>query len=115
MADVASRHAGTLNGRLAALDSTRPVAVAVEVTEEVSDSLAVQHTAWMVVNMLARLKGVVESVSLSCPKETVVAGRVSPLFGDADTFTGGVVADRRKCRFTITEDVGGPGCLGGLL
>ncbi len=25
------------------------------------------------------------------------------------------VADRRKCRFTITEDVGGPGCLGGLL
>ncbi len=92
MAGVASRHAGTLNGRLAALDSTRPVAVAVEVSEEVSDSLAVQQTAWMVVNMLARLKGVVESVSLSCPKETVVVGRVSPLFGDADTFTGGVMA-----------------------
>jgi hypothetical protein len=66
--------------------------VAVEVPREVSGSLAVQHTAWMVVNMLARLERVVGSVALSCPTDTLVAGRVSPLFGGASTLSDGILA-----------------------
>ncbi len=48
----------------------------------------------------------------------IVGSMVKYLYGPDDpaaVLSVLAVADRRKCRFTITEDVGGPGCLGGLL
>lgn len=39
---------------------------------------AVQHTAWMLINMLSRLKGVVSEIVLCCP-DVPQAGRIVPL------------------------------------
>ena len=48
-----------------------------------------QHTAWMVVNLLARLKGVVRSIGLQCPRGIRLSGNVVPFApGDTDLRTG---------------------------
>lgn len=43
-----------------------------------AEEVATQHVAWMLVNLLARLEGTVERISLACP-ETDLVGRISPL------------------------------------
>lgn len=79
MSDVASRHAGTLNGQLRPLEDLDPVVVEVVVEPEHAQSVAVQHAAWMTVNMLARLEGVVSRVLFTAPPGTTLAGRIVPI------------------------------------
>jgi hypothetical protein len=90
MDTVSSRHEGTLGGRLAPLDHGRAVTVAVVIPPDVAGDPAVQHTAWMTINMLARLERVVESVSLSCPSAVPLAGRISPLMSGTDDLAAGI-------------------------
>lgn len=40
---------------------------------------AAQHTAWMLINLLARTDGIVKAVQLICPPNLPLAGRVVPL------------------------------------
>lgn len=49
-----------------------------EIPADVAGSAAVQHAAWMVLNMLARLDRVVSAVSISCPAAAPTRGRIVP-------------------------------------
>lgn len=89
---VSSRHEATLGGRLAPLDRGRSIAVQVVIPADVAATAAVQHTAWMTINMLARLDGVVGSISVVCPSGVALARQVSPLSGGATTLPEGIAS-----------------------
>lgn len=55
------------------------MAVAVVVAPGTAHLAAAQHTAWMLVNLLARATGVVETVRVICPTEVPLVGRIVPL------------------------------------
>jgi len=57
------------------------VVVVVAIPRDVAGEAACQHTAWMLVNLLARAEGIVERVIISCPSGVRLAGRVVPLAG----------------------------------
>ena len=78
MERVSSRHDGDLGGRLQPGGEAHPVPVSLEVPPQVAAAPAVQHTAWMLLNMLARLDRVVSTVSVSCPPDVAAAERVVP-------------------------------------
>lgn len=82
MNDLGVRHSGDAGGRLAA--PTKRVHVGVVVERAAAEQVATQHVAWMLVNLLARLEGTVELISLACP-ETDLVGRISPLSPSATT------------------------------
>ncbi len=53
----------------------------VEIPGAVAGIASVQHTAWMLVNLLARFHGVVHRVGVRCPPGIKLSGRVIPLAG----------------------------------
>ncbi len=55
------------------------MAVAVVVAPETAALSETQHTAWMLINLLARAQRVVGHVKVCCPAEVPLAGRVVPL------------------------------------
>jgi hypothetical protein len=73
------------------------VAVAVVVATSTAHLAATQHTAWMLVNLLARAVGVVDTVRVVCPPGVPLAGPVVPLaprdlpLGDALVHGGHVI------------------------
>ncbi|MFB6753578.1 ThiF family adenylyltransferase [Streptomyces sp. NPDC056353] len=79
MESLSDRHQGDLQGRLAAFTDHHPVAVAVVVDPRTAHLAGPQHTAWMLINLLARADGVIRSVHLVCPPEVPLAARVVPL------------------------------------
>ncbi len=79
MERISSRHEGNLGGRLRPFDETDAVSVTLEIAEDVAGLAAVQHTAWMALNMLTRLSGIVMRIYLVCPRGIPLAGRVVPL------------------------------------
>ncbi len=79
MERISDRHEGDLGGRLRPFTQVQPVAVAVVVAPDTAHLAATQHTAWMLVNLLARAVGVVETVRVVCPPGVPTAGRVVPL------------------------------------
>jgi molybdopterin/thiamine biosynthesis adenylyltransferase len=84
---VSSRHDGDLDGKIRAGHETSPVAVSIEIPEEVAGLAAVQHTAWMLVNMLSRLENVVGEVSIACPQSIRTYSRsVIPSAPDSSIF-----------------------------
>jgi len=76
---ISDRHEGDLGGRLEPFGQVQPVAVAVVVAPGAAHLAATQHTAWMLVNLLARAVGVVDSVRVVCQPRVPLAGRVVPL------------------------------------
>jgi hypothetical protein len=85
---ISDRHGGTLDGRLAPVDTVRPATVSVEIAPGIAGLLSCQHTAWMLVNLLARQERIVERVLLDCPAGVPLSGRVVPLASrDADLRT----------------------------
>lgn len=79
MEHISHRHEGDLGGRLAPFATARPVEVAVVVTPDTAGVAATQHTAWMLINLLARAIGIVTTVRIVCPPRVSLAGRVVPL------------------------------------
>lgn len=79
MPSVAARHEDDLDGRLVAIDRAPSVEVAIKIDADVAQHAAVQHTAWMTLNMLCRLERIVEHVWVICPETVEVAGRINPL------------------------------------
>ncbi|MGW1271848.1 ThiF family adenylyltransferase [Streptomyces sp. NPDC002491] len=76
---LSDRHEGDLQGRLTAFADLQPVAVAVVVDPRIAHLAGPQHTAWMLINLLARAAGVIRSVHLVCPPEVPLASRIVPL------------------------------------
>ncbi|MGH3405392.1 MAG: ThiF family adenylyltransferase [Streptosporangiaceae bacterium] len=81
MERISDRHEGDLGGRLEPFGKARRVAVTVVAAPGTAHLAAAQHTAWMLVNMLARAVGIVTVVRVTCPPLVPVAGRVIPLAG----------------------------------
>lgn len=79
MSSVASRHSGDLGGLLGQLDEQRALAVRVVIDPAVADRAAVQHGAWMLINLLVRMDGIVSGVRVHCPADCPARVRVSPL------------------------------------
>ena len=79
MERISDRHEGDLGGRLEPFAKARQVAVTVVAAPGTAHLAAAQHTAWMLVNLLARAVGIVTIVRVTCPPLVPVADRVIPL------------------------------------
>ncbi|MEO3861872.1 hypothetical protein [Acrocarpospora sp. B8E8] len=79
MERISDRHEGDIGGRLEPFGQVRSVAVAVVVAPCAAHLAATQHTAWMLVNLLARAVGVVDTLQVVCPARVPLAGRIVPL------------------------------------
>jgi hypothetical protein len=79
MSEVAARHSGDLTGQLIAIDQILQPAIKVQVSPSAAALPAVQHTSWMLMNMLSRLDRIIREISLSCPGSVSLAGRIVPL------------------------------------
>ncbi len=55
------------------------VGVTVEIPAAVAGLPSAQHTAWMLINLLARFQGVVRKVGVRCPPGVALGGHVVPL------------------------------------
>ena len=64
---MSNRHEGDLRRRLLPFEDVRPIRVALVVDPGTADAPAVQHTVWMLANLLARAYGIIASVSVSAP------------------------------------------------
>jgi hypothetical protein len=73
------RHDLDAGGALHSVERRRSARVAVVVDEAAAHYPSTQHTAWMLLNELVRLEGLVEEIALQCPDDVSLAGRVVPL------------------------------------
>ena len=76
---VQSRHDLDAGGLLVNPDARGAIRVLVSIDNATAHLPSVQHTAWMTLNELVRMKGVVAQVGLACPTGVALAGRVVPL------------------------------------
>ena len=76
MSGIGDRHRGTAGGALRL--GGKPVSVEICFGGD-AGSTAVQHTAWMLLNLLVRLEGVVSCVRLNCPRGIDARPKLSPL------------------------------------
>lgn len=83
MSDIADRHSGDVEGRLTELASTTPIRVTLSIKPDSAHLLAVQHTAWMTLNLLARLQRVVDEIELVCPIGVRLEPHVIPVSSGA--------------------------------
>jgi len=106
MESVSSRHEGDLRGSLRTFDPSQAVTVEVAIDPDLADTPAVQHTAWMLINLLARGEGIVDRIQLHCPAKTEVQPRVVP-FGVATTFATRLVeAGSSVGVVPVSDDIG---------
>ncbi len=94
----------------------------VEIPKAVAETAAAQHTAWMLINVLARFEGVVHRLGVRCPPGVKLSGQVVPLAGrDLDLATAlvtggnaiGVVPVEANLSLERTVVIGpGPGYAG---
>lgn len=83
MESVSSRHSGDLGGKLGSIHEAHTISVSVEIPAAVAADGATQHTAWMLINMLARLERVVARLSIKCPEDVPVSVRLTPLAAES--------------------------------
>jgi ThiF family len=76
---VGDRHGGTAGGALKL--GGKPVSVEIRLGRDASCA-PVQHSAWMLLNMLCRLEGVVHTVRINCPPAIQAVPKLSPLIPD---------------------------------
>src|SRR5260370_15546444 len=76
MTRLGDRHLGSAGGSLRL--GGRPVTVEIRLGRD-AHLAPVQHTAWMLLNLLCRLDGAVSAVRLSCPIHAPTIERLSPL------------------------------------
>lgn len=81
--DVSSRHAGDLGGTFLPFGDTNRVEVTVALNAEAAVEPANQHTAWMLINLLCRMSGVVQRVGIVCPAGVPIVGPVVPIAAGA--------------------------------
>lgn len=76
MNDIGNRHSGDAGRALK--NGGRAISVEVRLGTD-AHLPAVQHTAWMLLNLLSRLKGAVSEIRLHCPEHIKSSSRLSPL------------------------------------
>lgn len=76
MSGIGDRHSGTAGGALNL--GGKPVSIEIRLGRDAFRA-AVQHSAWMLLNILCRLEGVVHTVRISCPPKIRMTRRLSPL------------------------------------
>jgi hypothetical protein len=79
MIDIGDRHAGTAGGALKL--GGQPVSVELRLGHD-ANCAAVQHTTWMLLNILCRLEGAAARIRLNCPAGVDAVPRLSPLIGE---------------------------------
>jgi molybdopterin/thiamine biosynthesis adenylyltransferase len=82
---ISARHEGDLNNQLAPFSEGGGTAVTLHL-DAAANSIAVQHTAWMLANLLARLDGCVERISICCAPNIPVHSNVFPFAVDPADF-----------------------------
>ena len=83
---VSDRHEGDLGGLLLPFDETRRASLTVVVPSEWAATPAAQHTAWMLVNVLCRMKGIVDAIGLLCPQDVPLHPQIVPFAPTAGWF-----------------------------
>jgi len=76
---ISNRHESDLGGRLLPFGDTSQAEVTVAIDACGAGLASVQHTAWMLINLLLRQDGIVRRLHLICPQAIPLAGRVIPL------------------------------------
>jgi len=79
------------------------ITVGIEVDESVAALAATQHTAWMLVNLLARFEGIIIRVDVSCPAVPLMR-RVVPGAGEGQDLVAAIV-DRANAVRAVPIDV----------
>jgi len=100
MTGVSDRHEGDLGGVLGRWDRRRELSVEIRLDES-ADAVGVQHTAWMLTNLLARMDGVVASLHIVGP-EVVLARRVVPQ-GEEGGLVEALVAGAERIKVVPTR------------
>ena len=108
MEAVSARHEGNLHGTLRPFDPRQAVSVQVVVDESVASAPAVQHTAWMLVNLLARAEGIVSRIDVLAPDTVVVHDRTIPFGADERLAHRLVEGGSLIGVVPVTADSGGP-------
>lgn len=92
MSGIGDRHSGTAGGALRL--AGKPVSVEIRLGLDAFRASA-QHTAWMLLNMLCRLQGVVNIVRLNCPSEIDVLPKLSPLIKKGESLAEALISGAR--------------------
>jgi molybdopterin/thiamine biosynthesis adenylyltransferase len=88
---VSARHEGDLNKQLISFPESGKTAITL-VLDHSADSIAVQHTVWMLANLAVRLDGYIEKVSICCPNGVTVHPNVLPFPYEASNLCGSLVS-----------------------
>lgn len=89
MNNLGDRHSGTLDGRLLEPGPDAVIAT-VRIEPAYAANVAVQHTAWMVVNLLARLADVVSAVRIT-GGDAPLRSRIIPIATGASSLIAGLI------------------------
>jgi hypothetical protein len=82
------------------------VGVTIVVLDAAASLPSVQHTAWMLVNLLARFQGVVHRLSVRCPAGVKLCGRIVPLVArDLDLATALIAGGNAVGVTPVEKDV----------
>ena len=92
MSGIGDRHSGTAGGALR--PGGKPVSVEIRLGPDAFRT-SVQHTAWMLVNILCRLQGAVSIVLINCPSGIKVPGRLSPLITEGEELRDALISGAR--------------------
>ncbi len=109
MERFSKRHEGDLNARLRPFNETEQTRVVLNIDSAAAHLPSVQHTAWMLLNLLCRLIGVVNQVVLVCPRDVRVAARVVPFAHSANTLREALLLGARELPLgSVVDDSGLP-------
>lgn len=89
MKGIGNRHSGLAGGALK--PGGRPVSVELRLNDDACYA-PVQHTAWMLLNILYRLQGVVSLVRISCPADIDAHAKLSPLIAEGQKLQNALIS-----------------------
>jgi molybdopterin/thiamine biosynthesis adenylyltransferase len=84
------RHEGDLGGKLRPFGEANAGIVVVRVEPDHADSVATQHTVWMLANLLCRLDGIVDEVIFDIPEGVALRSNVIPLTPESTDLLDGI-------------------------
>ena len=93
MTRLGDRHLGTAGGALRL--GGKPLTVEIRLGRD-AHLASVQHTAWMLLNLLCRLDGAVSGIRLSCPIHAPTIERLSPLVSDSPNLIESLTSTAQK-------------------
>ena len=106
MSRISDRHESDLGGRFRPFTDTEVTAITVVISPNSAHLAPVQHTGWMLINLLARLEGVVESIGFVCPPGVALQGKIVPFAPAENDFRTAVLQGAKKIGIvTVVPDM----------